>query len=201
MNMDININIYDAIRRGNITDVKKYISSGGNLYIENINILSRVCIHANRLDILKLLIDNGYDINHQNTNGYSALSLAAGYYKVEFLKYILSLSNCDVNLKTYNGGLTSLIFAIDYYPSDSPFKDYIETIKLLINAGCDLEYVMSDKFINRVKYGQGEIKKIIETYKIKQSLIRLCVIYIKKNRDKFLECEFQMLNRDIKKML
>jgi len=72
------MDIFNEINRKGIDCIRKYIYDGNNLHVKYKNrILGRECVYKDRLDLLKLLIHNGYNVNHQSASGLTILSAAA----------------------------------------------------------------------------------------------------------------------------
>jgi len=84
-------------------------------------------IESNRLDIIKLLIDAGADINIEVGNN-TALMNASERGRIEIVKFLIN-AGANVNLQT-NNNWTALMIA--------SWTGYIEIVKLLIEAGANV---------------------------------------------------------------
>ncbi|KAK7755954.1 hypothetical protein SLS62_001896 [Diatrype stigma] len=85
----------------------------------------------NRLATIGLLLENGADVNLQNTMGESALLLAIRFYALELVEFLMN-AGADVNL-------------CDLYGSDplmaATSRSQLESIRLLIEAGAGAQHV------------------------------------------------------------
>lgn len=87
-----------------ITKVKTWIESDPDsihAYHGNWSALDKA-IQINRLDIVKLLVDNGANINAQDKAGVSALYLAIQEETTEIVRYLIE-SGADVHLRDEDG--------------------------------------------------------------------------------------------------
>ncbi|CAH0549306.1 unnamed protein product [Brassicogethes aeneus] len=94
---------------------------------QQINAL-HLSVFNNSVDITKLLIRNGVNINKNNRYGVSALSLATINGNLEIVKDLVR-NHADINAQDIDG-LSPLMFAVD--------NNHTETAEYLINQGADV---------------------------------------------------------------
>jgi ankyrin repeat protein len=130
--------IMQAISEDNYLQVKKLIKDGVDLNQiienednENDEPLIFYALHKKcSFDLLKLMIDNGVDIEYTNREGVSLLDEAIVHGNIEFITYLLKEKKLDVNKTKRKSGLTPLIQAACY--------GNIDLVKLLISFGADI---------------------------------------------------------------
>ncbi|MBK8397606.1 MAG: ankyrin repeat domain-containing protein [Leptospiraceae bacterium] len=125
-----------AIQAGDLEDTKKAIADKADLEAElqkNITPLE-LAIKKNKLDIVKLLIEKGANVNPTKAeSGYTPLHVAAINNRLEIAKYIIEKGS-NINAQT-KFGTTPLHHAAE--------KGSYEVAQLLIEKGADLN--LSDK--------------------------------------------------------
>jgi hypothetical protein len=85
------------------------------------------------LHTVKMLLDQGYDVNMSDRNGYTALHLAASSGKTEMVKLLLS-KGAFVEAKHYG----------DYTPlMDAALNGHRETVKALIEGGANTDMAIA----------------------------------------------------------
>jgi ankyrin repeat protein len=82
-------------------------------------------IEKSNIDTFKKTIENGYNIDCQDKEGYTALHYAVINNKVDIAEYLLK-KRCDVNIKN-SYGLLPLYYALE--------NDNLQIIKMLISYG------------------------------------------------------------------
>ena len=120
---------YD-IRDGNNEIVKKILTEEGVDALDGYRRTSLIwTAFYNNTELLKWLIDNGANINHQDTNGFSALHFAVKEQRFEATDILIN-NKADLELKNSNG--------------NTPFMDAIfnskgsyRIVALLISAGAN----------------------------------------------------------------
>ena len=82
--------LVDAVKRGNLEDIKAAISRGAdvNVGVGTQNPPLTLAIHKNRLDIVKLLVESGADINRQDRLGGVPI-VHAGENRPEILGFLI----------------------------------------------------------------------------------------------------------------
>ena len=80
------------------------------------------------MEIVKLLIENGADINKSNNDGWTSLYLAVNKRHLEVIKLLIE-NGADIN-KSNNNGWTPLNIAAN--------NGHLEIVKLLIENGADI---------------------------------------------------------------
>ncbi len=147
--------IFEAIEKGNLKAIKKYIESGGNPNIKNddgysaINwaaimgqktivaflkaagTQSDIVIEAavGNLEGVKNFIKSGINVNELNTHGHQPLMMAAHQGHGDIVKTLIA-ANADVNAKHQFSGNSALFGAVH--------QGHREIVKLLIEAKADL---------------------------------------------------------------
>ncbi len=93
-------------------------------------------------DILKLLIDNGADVNYIDKSGQSLLLffLFGSDYDLEMIKYLISK---NINLNHFTGDKTYLFLTIMYCEKD---KKYYELLELLLENKADPNLGHNDNY-------------------------------------------------------
>jgi len=98
-------------------------------------------VDGGNLGVLKFMLDNGADVNGLYKNGETALHHAAEQAKTEFVKMLIEYG-ADVEIR---GGRwdshTPLYAAINgcVFAQKTRYKDYVETAKVLLEAGADVD--------------------------------------------------------------
>ncbi len=139
----MNSDLYNAIEKGNLTEVERLIAAGADvnadveygkstpLYIASLN---------GHLKIVEKLIKAGADVNKTISNGNTALQAAcqSDRFKkiVKKIVELLIASGADVN-KANNNGQSPLYTALIY--------KNIDIFKILINAGADVNAARTDR--------------------------------------------------------
>lgn len=128
---DVNVseeetNIFEAVRRGKLKDVKNLINKGAdvNSKEENASLLSWAVI-KNDIEMVKLLIENGADVNIQN---HPPINIAISFGSIEIVKLLIE-KGANVNAKD-NWNKTPLMLAAE--------EGHLEIVKILLNAGADV---------------------------------------------------------------
>jgi ankyrin repeat protein len=92
--------------------------------------------NENLIDIIRLFIENGIDVNCKDKDGWNALIYLCRFYKNENLVGIIGLlieNEIDVNCTTNNGN-NALTKLCEYYENEN----LINVIKFLIKSGLNL---------------------------------------------------------------
>jgi len=128
---DVNKELIDAARNGNIDKVKELLDAGANVNYQDEDKLTPImyAILGERLDIVKELIARAADITVANHNGVTPLHLAASINDIEILKRIIDThlaERDDLNAQD-NRGNTALHHAAE--------GGYANAVILLLNNG------------------------------------------------------------------
>ena len=105
--------LIDAVQAGNITKVKSYIEKGvdintrGGLYLWP---PLHYAVHNNNIEMSKLLIDNGANVNVKNMDKVTALMWAADIGNTEIAQLLLE-NGADIDAINFKGH-TALIIAV-----------------------------------------------------------------------------------------
>ena len=114
-------------------------------------------MHAARdghTEVVKLLIDNGADLNHKNNGGVTALRTAAREGRTEVVKLLID-NGADQNIKDVDGW-TALMYAA--------WNGSTEVVKLLIDNGADLNHKNNfgeTALMYASIYGHTEVVKLL----------------------------------------
>jgi len=92
--------------------------------------------HKVDVDILKLLIENGLDLNYQNPQGIGILDEALNYDNLEFIKYLVEDKGLNPLVTNRKSGFTPIMQVSSY--------GYLDIVKYLLEKGADIEE--RDKF-------------------------------------------------------
>lgn len=116
--------LYQAIENNDIEKIEKLVKEGEALHTSKPLILA---IQKNNFDIVKLLVENGVDINARDSYGQTPLMYAAAKNYCHILKYLLA-HNAEINLKTPEG-VTALKCAVH--------NKHLAAIRILLDYGAD----------------------------------------------------------------
>lgn len=130
----------------------------------------------NKKDIIKLLLDAKVDINlfadrFKNSAEITPLMLAATQDNPEMVKFLIDCG-ADVNLVDSKEGNTALLFMLKHIDKlltnsplkDKPFPNTLGIIKLLLDAGADLDVVFKNGLARYVDKGPLDIAQQLEDH-------------------------------------
>ncbi|KAH8745520.1 ankyrin repeat-containing domain protein [Hyaloscypha finlandica] len=99
------------------------------------------CLHRAAMDglaeVMAIVLDSGAEKNYQDSNGYSALQLAACYSQQDIIRDLL-IWQPNLELKSYEGK-TALAYA-----SEERTDESANILKQLLDAGADIETTDND---------------------------------------------------------
>jgi hypothetical protein len=125
--------LFDAVERGDAAVVRKFIAGG--LAAEAVNTRGTTALIAavqgNHVDVAKLLVQAGADVNRQDDAKQSAFLIAAGEGNLELLRLMLG-KGADVH-RTDGAGGTVLIRAAA--------RGHVDTVKALLKTPVKLDHV------------------------------------------------------------
>ena len=124
--------LLDAFTDNNFERMKSAITSGANVNVKDMigwPLLNKA-VFKNKTEVVKILLENGADVNAKSEDGFTPLMMAFG--NIEIMTLLLELG-ADVNAKTKNG-MTSLMIGIKNYSVHENF----DGIKLLLEKGADV---------------------------------------------------------------
>ena len=138
------IDIHSAVSTGNAEAVKQHLAAGTNINEKDPYGGSSPLISAalfNKIDIAKILIDGGADINFQNNEGSTPLHTGAFFCRPEIVKMLLD-KKADKSIKNkYN--------ATAYESVAGPYSDvkaaYEMMQQMLGPLGLKLDYAYIEK--------------------------------------------------------
>ena len=145
-----NKKLMEAIGNNNIKQVSSilekqkaninYISESEDEYYRGMTPLTLASSYGGNLEMVKLLVENGADINAKNHYSKTALMIASEYNDIETVKYLVE-NGADVNAKNEDGK-TAIDFIGNYFSqifigdnSRSQNKIEEEIRKVLLEAG------------------------------------------------------------------
>lgn len=121
--------LLQSINYNNFEDVKFLISKGAKF---ESNDIIKLIIKKENIDILKLLISKGIDINYKPNNMYrTLLGIAIENNSIESIKLLVSMG-ADVNLSSGPSYRSPLILAVN--------EKNTEVFKYLLDNGADVNY-------------------------------------------------------------
>ena len=157
-----------SILSENVEGVSILLNAGAS--IDNRSDYLHDAIEVNNLNIVKLLVNKGIDVNQiakgedgTYYEGRSPLSLAVFKGNAEIVKFLL-LHDADVNMDEE----PILYTAVDCYNNDK--KNYLNIIKLILNAGTDIDIRYSGSIrgstplILSILNGYTEVVKLLIEY-------------------------------------
>ena len=118
------LEVYNIIASQDISKLRNILETGVNINLPGggVTVLS-AAVNTGNIDIVKLLIDYGADVNIQNEDGFTVLF--SSDIEIEILKLIIT-TGADVNIRDKHG-MTALFFSS------------YEKAKLLMEAGAILD--------------------------------------------------------------
>lgn len=123
--------LYYAAESGHIKKVEILVSKGADMYYQH-GTMGDMAFHCaaseNHLDCVRFFLDQGFNVNSGNKQGYTALHFAAIKGHQELISFLIS-EGADYNLSTNDGSLP-LHFAAS--------SGNVECVKSLIESGADV---------------------------------------------------------------
>lgn len=124
--------LMEAAEKGNIKEMERLIAAGADVNAKNDRAgwtpLSRA-VYNGRVDVARLLIEKGADVNAKDSAGWTPLYGAVSYGKKEVVSLLIT-KGADVNARN-NGGVTPLHRAAVWGNK--------EVAELLISKGADVD--------------------------------------------------------------
>lgn len=115
---------------GYVSDVLNHNKSFANLKDEYGDSALIKAIHSEKKNIVKLLIENGADVNARSNTGGTALIAATGAYN-EDIEIVTLLINAGANVNVKMFGLGTVFTPLKYAKA----KNHFATVQILISAG------------------------------------------------------------------
>ncbi len=146
---DINRDLAAAVSSNNVDDVIRLIKQGADVNWKSTSKELSILIHASRNSwnsndprIVKLLLENGADVNdQQNVLAWTALFIATKGRNLEVIKLLID-KGADVNAKDREGN--PVIFGITSFTTQDEKEYGIKKAKLLLDKGADINMRNND---------------------------------------------------------
>lgn len=126
--------------------------------------LYKAAITNNDLHMVKLLVENGANINQKDKYGESILYEATAYENIEIVKFLVD-NGVDVNIQN-NDGCTALHNAI--------YSERMDIAKILVDAGADVNLQDKD--------GNTPANILLKYYLMDENYLELFEILVKGNK-------------------
>jgi ankyrin repeat protein len=126
-----------AARRGDLKEVKLIIEKGRNVnYIENLYRWTPLlwAIEQDRIDICRVLLDHGADVNQRAIDGLTPLLFAVSGSRIDIIKLLL-IRGANVNHENKFGFTVA-----DYAYHTDDHNDYLYIMKILRWRGAKISY-------------------------------------------------------------
>jgi len=128
--------LISAILKNDYIQVKNLIKNGIDLNApldleDDENIFFFAIKHKSDVDILKLLIENGLDLQYQNSQGIGILDEALNYDDIDFIKYLVEEKGLNPLVTNRKSGFTPIMQVASY--------GYLDIVKYLLEKGANIE--------------------------------------------------------------
>lgn len=156
---DAKSDILEAVRDANIPRIKQLAKGKGKLDFVDSRAMSPLMVAANdnNLEIVKILVEAGADVNLKNPeNGKTALMYAAGNGYVEVCQFLIGSKGVLLNAKD-KAGKTALMYAVFFARKD--------IVPLLIDSGANVNSrsdTDESALSIALKTGRMEIVKLLQ---------------------------------------
>ncbi len=165
--MSVELRLYKAAERGDLKEVEEILSSPSRLDLNDAwrqwTPLMRACQH-NYLEIVKLLLDAGANINYIGPQKSTALIKAVHYCNFDIASFLIS-KGASVNNQDTSGN-TALIFAIQVHRDD--------LVDLLLDAGAKIPSPsVIKKQLEHTDHLKYNNRKIVKSLNARGSNVRL----------------------------
>ena len=130
------MSIHTAAREGNLKEVRRQLAWGANANKRNFFTRDTLLIEAadnGHVDMVKLLIENGADVNLKGEAWYGPLHAAAANGHIEVVKILLE-NGADVNIFHQNKPL-----------HNAAMNGHIEVAEILLDNGADINAKGTDE--------------------------------------------------------
>ena len=131
--------IFNAIKTGDLVTVKALIEADSKLLQskdEVGNTLLHLAAANQKADITKFLVEKGIDVNSKSNTGETPLHIAAKWRSNEVVALLIS-KGALINVND-DANYTPLTNAIQHYQTMSQVSGKLETVKLLVENGADI---------------------------------------------------------------
>ncbi len=176
--------LFFAIKNNQKSIVELLLSFDINInkkFAHGITALSFAVLGDANIDIIKVLLNNGADINTQVFNGFTPLISASDGNNIEIVKLLLEYG-ADINKQTGSKGTALILAAV---------KNNVEIVKILLEHGAD---------VNIVEITGATALDIAEANN-NQKIVNLLLEYgSKESQDDWLPLTQAFIDKDIKKI-
>ena len=135
-------NIFDAVQKGTIEDVKHFLEAkGADINLKDNRGYTPLLVAASRenVEVVKFLIQKGADVNAEDNNGYTALHRAVWQKEVEVAKILLSVDGIKVNTFCNAERSRDGTFRRSTPLHEAVFNDDVELAYLLVSKGAKVD--------------------------------------------------------------
>ncbi len=138
--------LMNTISMNQLEVAKFLINEGADLSIKNNHNLTPLMLASRKgnLEIVKLLVKAGADVHAKDEYGQTALTLSAGYGHKEVATFLIK-SGADIKDDSAYKALQSAVFSKD-----------TEYVKLLVDAGVNINIVPDDESSTPLMWASGE---------------------------------------------
>jgi hypothetical protein len=161
---------HDFVMMGDLEEVRAGLDSGvdpntTNIYAPCSTALMEASMYGH-LEIVKLLVEKGAEVDAIGTHDYTALGLACKYRRSDIVKYLVE-KGAEVNPKE---GKIPLLCALEYPSSafrlkPSTAKDYTVIVKCLLEKGAETTdggSILHGAALNAVLVGNTEVLELLK---------------------------------------
>ena len=157
-------NLINSILKNNYIETKKALKTIDNInqpleVEESDNIFFFAIKHKADIDILKLLIENGLDLDYTDENGVGIFDEAIRYNDLSLIKLLVEEKGINPLITKRKSGFTPLMQAVSY--------GYIEIVKYLLDKGADMDEKDNFGFCAKDyarKLGQVKVLEFLNNY-------------------------------------
>jgi hypothetical protein len=140
------IDVHTAVITGDITMVKQHIDAGSDLNAPDPNTRHSPLMNAivfGQHKVVRLLIQNGVDLDARNNDGSTALMTAAFFAYPEMVKALLE-KGADTSIRN-NAGASAIVTVQAPWVQAKPIYDFVEGLLQPIGLKLDYETIQKNR--------------------------------------------------------